>query len=94
MRDRQRRTAVDDGDDRGSLDGRRDDARQLDGDCGRLEILAGAEQLLGLEVDEIGACDGADGGVHVALRVSSAPTSAVARRAADVGDSPLDLAAR
>ena len=58
------------------------------------ERLGFADQLLLGEIDEVRAGRGADGRCHETLPVSNAPTSAVARRAAETGVRPWDLPAR
>src|SRR5690348_4868784 len=88
-RDRERRAPLDDADDRRAGARRRDDTRQVDvWDLDLRQLGARPERHFVLDVDEDDAVHGADGGDHRTLPVSSAATTAVARRAADTGVLP------
>src|SRR5581483_8585280 len=95
VRDRERRPAVDDRDDRRAGPRGRDDARKVDVGCvdlGQLGPLC--ERDLLLDVDEHDALDRLDGRGQLARLRRSAATSAVARRAAEAGECPLWRAER
>src|SRR5262249_37158584 len=94
VRDRERRTAVDDGDDGRARCRSGDDAWQRHADLLGLERVRVADHLLRLEVDGERPFGSVHRGGHDTLRSSIALTSAVARRAADTGVTPTDLPAR
>src|SRR5439155_8817008 len=94
VRDRERRAAVDYRDDGGARGRGANHTRQRHVDPRRFERLRFADHLFLDEIDEVGAGRGADGCSHDTLCVRSAPTSAVARRAAETGARRWDLPAR